>query len=244
MLDVKVFALPRLALSQADAEHRESQGRNPHVLLRELLSCFSALRLGRSRRPVSISSRIARVMQPEANRTAPSSRIRRSTALPAESMNVTASSSTRTDEASRRAVTLDQQRASSSTQGPASRPSSVTVAPPGRVVTEIRSIDRSHGKTHAVRAGRSRARNYGGQGLATRVPMPTSRTRGLSPAGRPMVHERPGSSWTIPTKSTPGVQDLERPSRAARLPPTRDVARNHAGAGSASDCIRPDAVPR
>ena len=88
-------------------------------------------------------------MQPEAIRTAPSSRIRRSTPLPAESMNVTASSSTRTDEASRRAVTLDQQRASSSTQGPESRPSSVTVPPPGRVVTEIRNIELSQRKTHA-----------------------------------------------------------------------------------------------
>jgi len=140
----------------ADAEGRERQAANPQVL-RELQSCFAALRLGRSRCPVSISSRTARVMQPEANRTAPSSRIRRSTALPAESMNVTASSSTRTDQASRRAVTLDQRRASSSTQGPASRPSSVTVAPPGRVVTEIRSIALSQGKTHAARAGRSRA---------------------------------------------------------------------------------------
>jgi len=143
------------ARAEADAEGRERQA-NPH-LLRELLPRFATLRLGRSRCPVSISSRIARVMQPEANRTAPSSHIRRSTDLPAESMSVTASRSTRTDEACRRAVTLDQQRASSSTQGPASRPSSVTVAPPGRLVTEIRSIALSQGKTHTARAGRSRA---------------------------------------------------------------------------------------
>src|SRR6266436_2028655 len=140
--------------AEANAEAESVEPGNPHVL-RELLPRFATLRLGRSRCPVSISSRIARVTHPEANRTAPSSRIRRSTALPAESMNVTASSSTRTDEASRRAVTLDQQRASASTQGPASRPSSVTVAPPGHAVTEIRSIELSQGKTHAGHTGRS-----------------------------------------------------------------------------------------
>ena len=137
-----------------DAGGRE---RRPGLLTHSVSCCVASQRCEQSARAVvSISSMIARVIQPEANRTAPSSRIRPSAALPAESMKVTASSSTRTAEASRRAATLDQQRASSSTQGPASRPSSVTVAPPGRVVTEIRSIELSQGKTHAARAGRPR----------------------------------------------------------------------------------------
>ena len=151
---------------------------------------FSGLRLWRSRRPGSISSRTARIMQPEANRAAPFSRICRSTALPAESTNVTASSSTRTDEASRRAVTLDQQRASSSTQGPASRPSSVMVAPPGRVLTEIRSIELSLGKNHTARAGRSRGVRLGAQ-ASTRIAMPTSTAHKLAPGKSPMAPPQP-----------------------------------------------------
>src|SRR5207245_10174856 len=115
---------------------------------------FSAPRLRRSHDFVPISSRIARVMQPEARRAAPCSCIVRSKALPAESMNETASSSTLTDWASRTAVTLVQHRASSSTQGPASRPSSVTVAPPERVVTEIRSLDPPQGKPPPPRPAR------------------------------------------------------------------------------------------
>src|SRR5438445_9694871 len=148
----------RSGIRSTDAAEEEASRADPHELHQSPPS-FSAPRLRRSHGFVPISSRIARVMQPEARRAAPCSYIVRSKALPAESMNVTASSSTLTDWASRTAVTLVQHWASSSTQAPASRPSSVTVAPSERVVTEIRSIDPSQAQApcHASRRRRSAA---------------------------------------------------------------------------------------
>src|SRR5205823_1707205 len=64
-------------------------------------------------------------------------------ALPAVSMNVTASRSMRMELASRVAASLRQQALTSSTHRPATRPASLTVAPRARVAMQIRSIEPS-----------------------------------------------------------------------------------------------------